>query len=352
MLPGKGNGEGLLGLYHSMYRSRHFEQYVRIFWEAGLITGEMHTGIGEEAIAAGVTHHLREGDGMALDYRSTPPLLMRGVPPEALLREFLGLESGLCRGAGGHMHLFSREHLAASSGIVGSSGPAGLGFALAAERLRPGAIGVAFFGEGAANQGMLLEAMNLAAAWSSPLLFVCKDDGIAVTTPSGAVTAGDLVSRARAFHLAVREVDGGDVAAVWRAAGDLISRARVGEGAGWLHARCAHPEGHMLGDPLLRAAEAPLADGLPILLGIVKSALHPRGASLGARLKAVRDLSSRMALAARYAGGGAADPVWQTRAVLTAAGQDVAAIEKEVHDEIRELAGRIIQEIERGEPRL
>ncbi len=334
-----------------MYRSRHFEEHVRIFWEAGLITGEMHTGIGEEAIAAGVVHHLKAGDGMALDYRPTPPLLMRGVPPEALLREFLGLESGLCRGAGGHMHLFSREHLAASSGIVGSSGPAALGFALAAEQLRPGAVGVAFFGEGAANQGMVLEAMNLAAAWSSPLLFVCKDDGMAVTTPSGEVTAGNLISRARAFHLAVREVDGGDVAAVWRAAGDLISRARAGEGPGWLHARCAHPEGHMLGDPLLRAVGAPLAEGLPILLGMARSVLHPKGAPLAARLRAVGDLSSRMAQAARSTGGWAADPIQQTRNALMAADRDVAAIEEEVQDEMQQLAGRITQEIEAGKLR-
>jgi TPP-dependent pyruvate/acetoin dehydrogenase alpha subunit len=336
----------LLALYRSMYRSRHFEDHVRLFWEAGLITGEMHTGHGEEAVAAGVVHHVRPGDGMALDYRPTPPLLMRGVSAEALLREFLGLENGLCRGAGGHMHLLSEDHLATSSGIVGSSGPAGIGFALAAERLRPGAIAVAFFGEGAANQGMLLESMNLAAVWSLPLVFVCKDDGVAVTTHSPHVTAGDLASRAAAFNLAVREVDGGEVGAVCHAARELISRARGGHGAGWLHARCTHPEGHMLGDPLLRAGSSPIRKGLPQFWGVIKSALTPRGAPLRERLEAVRDMASRMPVRRGDEMAWGADPIMQARQVLLVQGRDVAGIEGQVQREMREITARILQEIE------
>ncbi|MEJ2267197.1 MAG: thiamine pyrophosphate-dependent enzyme, partial [Anaerolineales bacterium] len=154
----------LWDLYRQMLRSRLFEQSVQELWEAGKISGEMHMGIGEEAIVAGVVCQLQEGDAMALDHRGTPPLIMRGVDPVLLLRELLGRPDGLCRGMGGHMHLFSRKHLAASSGIVGASGPAGVGFALAAEYLRPGNVAVAFFGEGSVNQGMMMEAMNLAAA--------------------------------------------------------------------------------------------------------------------------------------------------------------------------------------------
>ena len=154
----------LWDLYQQMLRSRLFEQSVQELWEAGKISGEMHMGIGEEAIVAGVVCQLQEGDAMALDHRGTPPLIMRGVDPVLLLRELLGRPDGLCRGMGGHMHLFSRKHLAASSGIVGASGPAGVGFALAAEYLRPGNVAVAFFGEGSVNQGMMMEAMNLAAA--------------------------------------------------------------------------------------------------------------------------------------------------------------------------------------------
>ena len=100
---------------------------------------------------------------------------MRGVDLVALLREFLGHPGGICDGMGGHMHLFSKQHLVASSGIVGASGPTAAGFALAAQYLKSRSIAVSFFGDGAINQGMLLESFNLAQVWNLPVLFVCKD---------------------------------------------------------------------------------------------------------------------------------------------------------------------------------
>lgn len=106
-----------------MLKSRLFEEAVTQLWKEGLISGEMHLGTGEEAIVAGIVSQLRTGDSMALDHRSTPPLLMRGLDPVLILRELLGRPEGLCSGRGGHMHLFSRDHLAASSGIVGATGP-------------------------------------------------------------------------------------------------------------------------------------------------------------------------------------------------------------------------------------
>jgi pyruvate dehydrogenase E1 component alpha subunit len=180
----------LWSLYALMLKSRLFEEATAKLWHEGLISGEMHLGTGEEAIIAGVVSHLNDGDAMALDHRGTAAMLMRGVDPILLLREFLGYKDGLCGGMGGHMHLFSKEHLAASSGIVGSEGPAAAGFALAAQYSRPGAIAVAFFGDGAMNQGMLMESMNLAAIWKLPVLFVCKDDGWAITTKSESSTGG------------------------------------------------------------------------------------------------------------------------------------------------------------------
>ena len=135
-------------LYSLMLKSRLLEEAVVKLWHDGLISGEMHLGTGEEAVNAGVVAHLREGDAMALDHRGTAALMMRGVDPVLILREMLGRPDGLCGGKGGHMHLFSKAHLAASSGIVGASGPAASGFALSAQYLRPGAVAVAFFGEG------------------------------------------------------------------------------------------------------------------------------------------------------------------------------------------------------------
>ena len=122
--------------------------------------GEMHLSMGEEGIVVGIVDQLVDGDAMALDHRGTAPMLVRGVDPVLMLKEFMGRPDGLGGGMGGHMHLFSPEHLTASSGIVGSSGPAGVGFAIANQRLRPGKISVAFFGEGAMNEGMMLRILQ------------------------------------------------------------------------------------------------------------------------------------------------------------------------------------------------
>ena len=159
-------------LYRQMYKSRRFEEAVTQLWTEGHIAAEMHHNKGEEAIVAGVLDHITDGDALALEHRGTAPLVMRGVDLALLVKEFMGLEDGLCRGMGGHMHLFSPEHLAASSGIVGAAGPAACGFAFAAQHLRPDTVAVAFFGDGALNQGLLRESINLAGAWTLPVLFV------------------------------------------------------------------------------------------------------------------------------------------------------------------------------------
>ena len=148
----------LIGLYRQMLRARSYELAVEDLWNRGLISGEMHLGTGEEAVAAGV----EDGDGLALTHRCSPALVVRGVPLVPMLRELLGCEDGLCGGHGGHMHLFSKEHLAATSGIVGASLPTAAGFALANRRLRPNRVAVAFTGTGAMNSGMALETLNLA----------------------------------------------------------------------------------------------------------------------------------------------------------------------------------------------
>ena len=111
----------LWSLYALMLRCRLFEEAVARLWRDGLISGEMHLGTGEEAIVAGIVPQLLEGDALALDHRGTAALLLRGVEPVSILAELLGRPDGLCGGQGGHMHLFSREHLAASSGIIGAA---------------------------------------------------------------------------------------------------------------------------------------------------------------------------------------------------------------------------------------
>jgi acetoin:2,6-dichlorophenolindophenol oxidoreductase subunit alpha len=304
-------------LYALMLKSRLFEEAVAKLWHDGLISGEMHLGTGEEAIIAGVVSHLRDGDAMALDHRGTAPLLMRGVDPAAILQELLGRPDGLGRGMGGHMHLFAPDHLAASSGIVGATGPAAAGFGLAAERLRPGSIAVAFFGEGAMNQGMMMEALNLAAVWRLPVLFVCKDDGWSITTRSDRMTGGRLAERSRGLGVPVIEADGLDPCAVFEAAAAAVRRARSGGGPTLLHGRCVHLEGHFLGDQLLRIVRRPLREIPGIVPPMAKAFLKARGAPFGERLKGLHAVASAVVAALRDPRRDPGyDPVARTRKAL------------------------------------
>ena len=282
----------LWSLYALMLKSRLFEESVTQLWKEGLISGEMHLGTGEEAIIAGVVTHLEEQDAMALDHRGTAAMLMRGIDPILILRELLGKPDGLCGGMGGHMHLFSKPHLTASSGIVGAEGPTAAGFALAAQYLNPGAISVAFFGEGAMNQGMLMESLNLAAVWQLPVVFVCKDDSWSITTQSDTVTGGDLSDRSEWLGVPGMYLDGCDVAEVWEAARKAIARARAGEGPYFLHARCVHFEGHFLGYQLIRAVRHPLREMPKITIPLTQSFLRTSGASWGERLAGLKSVLS------------------------------------------------------------
>lgn len=283
-MSGMGDAD-LARLFLQMVRIRQMETELGSLWQQGLISGELHLGIGEEAAVAGVVDHLKDGDSLALDHRSTPPLVARGTDPTALVLEMLGSPDGLCHGMGGHMHLFDPQRLAASSGIVGAAGPMACGFALAATHLRPGMVAVAFFGEGAANQGMLMESLNLASVWALPVVFVCKDNRLAVTTRSRTVTAGRLARRAASFDIPAAVVNGADVGAVWLAAAKAITRARAGRGPTFLHVRCRRPEGHFLGDPLVRAAREPAASWGEFGPRLLRAMTDRPGAPLRDRLR-------------------------------------------------------------------
>ncbi len=334
----------LFHLYRQMFRARCFEETVRELWQRGEISGEMHLGTGEEAVAAGVVSHLREGDALALDHRGAPPLLVRGLDPTALFAELLGLPLGLCGGRGGHMHLFSRDHLAASSGIVGASGPLGAGFALAASHLRPGGLAVSLFGEGAANQGMLMETMNLAVVWKLPLLLVCKDNRWAITTESAAVTGGLLPERARAFGLRAAEADGLDVEEVYREAGRQIERIRAGEGPAFLLLRCSRPEGHFLGDPVLRILRHPAGELGRRAGPFLRSVASPRGAPLPERVRGTRRIAEPILGVDRSLREG--DPLAVARARLAGEEERLAALEEEAAAEIRSALDRALPLLE------
>lgn len=332
-------------LYALMLKSRLFEEAIAKLWHDGLISGEMHLGTGEEAIIAGVVTQLREGDAMALDHRGTAALIMRGVDPVLILRELLGHPEGLCSGMGGHMHLFSKEHLAVSSGIVGAEGPTAAGFGLSAQYLHPGAIAVAFFGEGAMNQGMLMESMNLASAWKLPVLFVCKDDGWAITTRSEGVTGGDLNERARGLGLPVAEVNGCDVSGVWEASQPAIERARSGLGPTFLHVRCVHFEGHFLGFQLIRAVRHPLREMPEMTVRLTQSFLRPGGVALRERLAGVKIVLATIRSTLRDPRRDSAnDPVRRARTTLQSDPVRLQELEDRVEKEISNVLASALAE--------
>ncbi len=334
----------LWSLYALMLKSRVYEEAITRLWKDGLISGEMHLGTGEEAIIAGVVAQLRPGDAMALDHRGSAALLMRGVDPVEILRELLGCANGLCGGMGGHMHLFSREHLAASSGIVGAEGPTALGFALAAQYLRPGSIAVAFFGDGSVNQGMMMEALSLASVWKLPVIFVCKDDGWAITTQSAQVTGGTLAERARGLGVPAVEVDGLDVTLVWQAAEQVIERARSGQGPSFLHARCVHFEGHFLGFQLIRMVRNPLREMPGVAGPLTWSFLHPGGAALRDRLAGVKIITSALYATMRDARLDLAnDPLHRARLALQAEPERLYDLESQVEQEVNQITATALQ---------
>jgi TPP-dependent pyruvate/acetoin dehydrogenase alpha subunit len=238
---------------------------------------------------------------------------------------------------GGHMHLFSPEHYVASSGIVGASGPAAVGFALANQRLRPGKIAVAFFGEGATNQGMLLESFNLAAAWMLPVMFVCKDNDQAILTRTSQVTGGNLIERVKGFGLRVIEVDGRDVEQVWSLVHSEIVHLRNGEGPVFVHARCEHLEGHFLGDQLLRFAHPSIGETMKLTAPLVKAHTQSRGAPLRERTASLKEMLRIIWENVRKYRSKEGDPIALLRKKL--AGMDT--------EKLHELETRIQNEIEK-----
>jgi len=322
-------------LYQSMLYSRLFENAVKDLWEQGKISGEMHLGTGEEAIIAGIVSQLEQGDAIAVDHRGTPPFIMRGIDPILLLLEFLGHPKGLCSGQGGHMHLFSKEHLIASSGIVGSSGPAATGFALALKYQKRRNIAVAFFGEGAINQGMMLESMNLASIWSLPVLFVCKDNNWAVSTITNDVTGGNLMDRVKGFGIEGYEVDGTDVEEVWKVANEMIYKMRNNGGPQFIHAHCVHTEGHFLGDPLLRYNRNP-----DLLAEVADSLKKYAGKNLDEILLLLRKIGGQTKKKA--------DPIVIIQKKLKNDPDRLKQIEEEVNIEIEQKVNKALEIFEGG----
>ncbi|MCF6343169.1 MAG: thiamine pyrophosphate-dependent enzyme [Devosiaceae bacterium] len=233
-------------LYRQMRRVRTFEERVGELFVRGQSAGSMlHLSIGEESAAVGVCSAMKEGDSFTTHHRGHGIFLSRGANPNLMMAEIAGKETGYCKGKGGSMHIadMGLGHLGANA-IVGGGIPAVVGAGLAAKRGKTGAISVAFFGDGAMQQGILYESMNMAALWDLPVLFVCINNQYGMGTRIDQATkATNLHERAIAFGLNGISVDGLNVETVQETAQKLTDDARVGK-PGFLAVSCYRFFGH------------------------------------------------------------------------------------------------------------
>lgn len=236
----------LLDIYRRMVTIRKAEEAMGELSLSGELPGPVHLYIGQEATAVGVCAHLGDDDWVASTHRGHGHFLAKGGGPNEMFAEVFGKADGICRGMGGSMHVadFQRGILGAN-GIVGGGIAITLGAALAAHLDGKGRVAVAFFGDGAANQGVLMEALNIAALWSLPIILICENNGFSEFSPSSTVTAGDIFKRAEPYDVPGRRVDGNDVFAVWEAAASAVERARSGRGPTLLEAMTYRLRGHV-----------------------------------------------------------------------------------------------------------
>jgi len=238
--------DAMLEAYERMLLIRRMEEQLGEDFKAGKLPGPVHLYIGQEAVAVGICQHLTDKDWIASTHRGHGHFLAKGGDPARMLAEVYGRETGICGGLGGSMHVadFSKGIIGAN-GIVGGGIALTTGAALAAQLDGEGVVGVAFFGDGAANQGVMAEALNVAALWKLPLVLVCENNGFSEFSPSDTVTAGPIFDRGRPYGVACEAVDGNDLIAVWQCANRAVRRARAGEGPSFIEARTYRTRGHV-----------------------------------------------------------------------------------------------------------
>ncbi len=222
----------LLEMQRRMLRIRRFDERASKMVKHGLIPGTVHTSIGQEAQVVGACMALDDGDYMTGNHRSHCHPIGKGSALSPRMAELMGKATGVCGGKGGSLHLADfKVGSLGESGIVGSSIPIANGAALSAKVLGNGSVSLAFFGDGAANQGCLYESMNLASVWALPVVFLCENNQYALSTPAHTVTAGAVADRAAGFDMpGVRVEDGQSVLDVYEAARTAVNRARAGDG--------------------------------------------------------------------------------------------------------------------------
>lgn len=243
--------ELLLRMYYRMKCIRRFEETAEELYKRGTVVGLLHLYIGEEAVATGACVALNDDDYITSTHRGHGHLLAKGGDSKRLLAELCGRATGYCRGKGGSMHAAD-----VSLGVLGANGIVGGGFgiatgaALSAKKRESGQVTVCFFGDGASNQGIFMEVMNMAALWQLPVIYLCENNTFGEYTRCEEVTPGcrPIGARAEAFGIPAVQVDGNDVIAVYQEVKQAVERARAGEGPSFIEARTYRFRGHHMGD--------------------------------------------------------------------------------------------------------
>ena len=244
------NVDDILGALRRMHRIRRFEEAAEDSYVRGLSYGTMHLSIGQEATAVGACMPLADSDCITSTHRGHGHCIAKGAELKPMFAEFLGREGGYCKGRGGSMHIAepAKGNLGAN-GIVGGGLPIAVGAALTAKKRRSGAVALAFFGDGANNEGAFHEALNLAAIWKLPVVFVCENNQYAMSTAMAHATAvANVADRAAGYGIPGVMVDGNDFAAVAEAAFRATERARAGEGPTLIEAKTYRTRGHSRSD--------------------------------------------------------------------------------------------------------
>ncbi|HET8523915.1 MAG TPA: thiamine pyrophosphate-dependent dehydrogenase E1 component subunit alpha, partial [Thermomicrobiales bacterium] len=239
----------LLSLYRTMLIIRRTEEQLSRSYQMGLIPGACHTYIGQEAVATGVCANLRPDDVVFSTHRGHGHALAKGVPPRELIAELFGKATGVSRGRGGSMHLFSPEvGLLGTTGIVGPNILQATGAGYSFRLLKSDRVSVAFFGDGAVNNGSFHEGVNMAAIWDLPVIYVCENNMYATEVPFNYATRNtEVAERARSYGIPGVAVDGNDVLAVYEAAAEAVQRARSGHGPSLIECKTYRTRPHAEG---------------------------------------------------------------------------------------------------------
>ncbi len=247
----KSNSDSHKKLYHDMLLIRRFEERAGQLYGMGLIGGFCHLYIGQEAVVVGLMGAAKQGDQQITAYRDHGHMLAQGIDPKAVMAELTGRSTGLSRGKGGSMHMFSAEKkFYGGHGIVGAQVPIGTGLAFANKYRGNNAVTLTYFGDGAANQGQVYESFNMAELWKLPVIYVIENNEYAMGTSVARSSAvADFSKRGASFAIPGIKVDGMDVEAVQQAGEEAMEYCRSGKGPVILEMKTYRYRGHSMSDP-------------------------------------------------------------------------------------------------------